>query len=66
MPIWLRKFTFQQIYDAKNKEVEANKKAFQGKGTNIDLNSATKAKIPKEALRPKPTSPNYVMKASKK
>ncbi len=66
MPIWLRKFTFQQIYDTRSKEAEANKKASQGKGTNIDLNSATKAKIPKEALRPKTTSPNYITKASKK
>lgn len=66
MPIWLRKFTFQQIYDTRKAEEDARKKASQGKNTNIDLNSATKAKIPKEALRPKTTSPNYVTKASKK
>ena len=66
MPIWLRKFTFQQIYETRAAESEANKKASQGKGTNIDLNSSVKAKIPKEALRPKTTSPNYTTKASKK
>ena len=66
MPIWLRKFTFNQIYETRKAEAEANKKASQGKGTNIDLNTATKDKIPKEALRPKTTSPNYITKASKK
>ena len=72
MPIWLRKFTFQQIYDTRSKEAEANKKASQGKGTNIDLNSPSKPNIPKKGFNP-PTSkslkrptPNYSTKISKK
>tara|TARA_R110000751_G_scaffold280706_1_gene383189 strand:- start:288 stop:488 length:201 start_codon:yes stop_codon:yes gene_type:complete len=66
MPIWLRKFTFNQIYEARNAEAEANKKSAHGKGTNFDLNSSVKAKIPKEALQPKTTSPNYITGASTK
>tara|TARA_R110000737_G_C14563671_1_gene482762 strand:- start:25 stop:225 length:201 start_codon:yes stop_codon:yes gene_type:complete len=66
MPLWLRNFTFNKILEAKQKESGANKKASQGKSTDIDLNSSIKAKIPKEALQPKPSSPNYTMKASKK
>lgn len=66
MPIWLRRFTHQQIYEAKSAEAEAMKNASKGKGTNIDLNSTTRDKIPKEALRSNPTTPNYVTKASKK
>ena len=66
MPIWLRRFTYQQIYEARSAEAEAMKNASKGKVTNFDLNSSTKDKIPKEALRSKPTSPNYVTKASKK
>ena len=53
MPIWLRKFTFNQIYETRNAENEANKKSAHSKGTNFDLNSSVKAKIPKEALKPK-------------
>ena len=67
MPIWLRRFTYQQIHEARSAEQEAMNKASKGKGTNIDLNSNIKQKIPKQALQPKPkTSPNYVTKASKK
>lgn len=66
MPLWLRNFTFNKILEAKQTEAGANKKASQGKGTDIDLNSSIKAKIPKEALQPKQSSPNYTTKASKK
>ena len=50
MPLWLRNFTFNKILEAKQAESGANKKASQGKSTDIDLNSSIKAKIPKEAL----------------
>jgi len=67
MPIWLRRFTHQQIHEARSAEQEAIKKSSKGKGTDIDLNSNIKQKIPKQALQPKfNSSPNYVTKASKK
>ena len=66
MPIWLRRFTYQQIYEARAAESESAKKASKGKGTNIDLNNPNKSQIPKEAYLTKPNSPNYVTKASKK
>jgi hypothetical protein len=72
MPIWLRKFSFNKIKEWYDAEAEANKKASQGKQTNIDLNSPNKPNIPKQAFNP-PTNksfrkqnPNYVSKASKK
>jgi|TARA_R100001163_G_C5066834_1_gene205497 hypothetical protein len=72
MPIWLRKFTYKQIYDTKKAEADAVKKQSQGRGTNFDLNSSKQPKIPKTAFNPptnksfKKSSPNYVSKASKK
>lgn len=72
MPIWLRKFSFNKIKEWYDAEAEANKKASQGKGTNIDLNSPSKPNIPKKGFNP-PTSkslkrptPNYSTKISKK
>lgn len=73
MPIWLRRFTYKQIQDAKQAESDANNKSVKGKG-NIDMNSPNKSKIPKQAFSP-PTSkafnnskssPNYTTKALKK
>tara|TARA_R100000908_G_C3753232_1_gene147643 strand:- start:2222 stop:2446 length:225 start_codon:yes stop_codon:yes gene_type:complete len=74
MPLWLRKFTYKQIYEAKQAEADAYKKTNKGKGTNIDLNNPSKSNIPKSPFNPptnksfqKPTpSPNYIAKASKK
>jgi|TARA_R110001606_G_scaffold392316_1_gene561141 hypothetical protein len=70
MPIWLRRFTYQEILAAKQAVADANKKASKGKGTDIDLNSSIKPKIPKTAFNPptnKSTSkPNYVTKAARK
>mgnify|MGYP003115979022 FL=1 len=72
MPIWLRKFSFNKIKEWYDAEAEANKKASQGKQTNIDLNSPNKPNIPKQAFNPptnksfKKQNPNYVSKASKK
>jgi hypothetical protein len=74
MPLWLRKFTYKQIYEAKQAEADAYKKTNKGKGTNIDLNNPSKSNIPKSPFNPptnknlqKPSSsPNYIAKASKK
>ena len=67
MPIWLRKFTFNKIKSWYDGEKEAQEKA-QSKssnGTNIDLNSSIKPKIPQQAI-PKTSPPSYTTKASKK
>tara|TARA_R110001592_G_scaffold311036_1_gene585763 strand:- start:2946 stop:3173 length:228 start_codon:yes stop_codon:yes gene_type:complete len=75
MPIWLRKFTYQQIYEAKQAEADSYKNSGnKGKGTNIDLNNPSKANIPKSPFNPptnkgsnkKQSQPNYITKASKK
>lgn len=66
MPIWLRRFTHKQIYEARSAEAEGLKKSSKGKGTTIDLNNPKNPKIPKEAINPKSPTPNYITKASKK
>jgi hypothetical protein len=72
MPIWLRKFTYKQIYETKKAEADAIKKQSKGKGTNFDLNASKQPNIPKQAFNPptnkslKKSSPNYISKASKK
>ena len=66
MPIWLRKFTHKQIYEARSAEAERIKKSSGGKGTTIDLNNTKDPRIPKKAINPKSTTPNYITKASKK
>ncbi len=63
MPIWLRKFTYQQIAEYKQEESDAIKKASSGgkTGKNFDLNNPTKP-VPR-----KPITPNsYMKRASKK
>tara|TARA_B110000211_G_scaffold227246_1_gene281842 strand:- start:471 stop:743 length:273 start_codon:yes stop_codon:yes gene_type:complete len=70
MPIWLRNYTYSEIVSAKNAESEALKNTGKGKG-DIDINNPDKSNIPKEAYnikhpQSKPTSPNYITKASKK
>jgi hypothetical protein len=75
MPIWLRRFTYQEILDIKQKEKEkyesAAKKGRKGKkGTNIDLANPNKSNIPKQAFSPPTTKsktpPTYTARASKK
>ena len=72
MPIWLRRFTYQEILDIKNKEKEANQAAIKKskKGTNIDLANPNKSNIPKQAFSPPTTKskspPTYTTRASKK
>ena len=63
MPIWLRKFTYQQIAEYKEKESDAHKKAIDKSktGTNINLNNPTKA-VPRSSMTPS----NYMKKASRK
>ena len=71
MPIWLRRYTYNEILNAKNAESDAVEKSSKGKGKgNIDLNNPIKTNIPKQAYDSKaknsqPT-PNYITKASKK
>ena len=46
MPIWLRRYTYNEILNAKNAESDAVEKSSKGKGKgNIDMNSPNKSKI---------------------
>ena len=58
MPIWLRKLTYNQIVEARQKEAESYKKS----DNTIDLANPDKSKIPEGYISP----PSYVTKASKK
>ena len=75
MPIWLRRFTYQEILGLKNKEKEANEAAIKKsrigkKGSSIDLANPNKSNIPKQAFSPPTTKsktpPTYTTRASKK
>jgi hypothetical protein len=61
MPTWLRTFTFNKLKEYYNEQAEANKKATQGKNTQIDLNNPTK-NAPPQSIQP----PSYVTKRAKK
>ena len=72
MPIWLRRFTYQEIVEIRNAKQEANNAAIKKnkKGNSIDLANPNKANIPKQAFSPPTTKskspPTYITKASKK
>ena len=67
MPIWLRKFTYQQILDFKQKEQEEIKKA-SGKpnSTSVNMGDSVIPEHMKEALTNKSRKPTYTTKTSKK
>ena len=66
MPIWLRKFTYQQIVEAKQKEAEAVKSKTSRDGKkNIDLANPNLADLP-EHSRPSSKVSTYNTRASKK
>ena len=67
MPTWLRKFTYQQIVDFKQKEQEEISKA-SGKpnSTSVNMGDTVIPEHMKEALTNKPRKPTYTTKASKK
>ena len=67
MPIWLRKFTYQQIAEARKQEVDAYKKGLKGSKsgkTNVDLANPDKSALPDYAKSTAPSTFNT--KASKK
>ena len=67
MPIWLRKFTYQQIAEARKQESEAYKKASKGSTpgkTNIDLAKPDKSNLPDYAKSSK--SATFSTRTSKK
>jgi len=72
MPIWLRRFTYQEIVEIRNAQQEANNAAIKKnkKGNSIDLANPNKANIPKQAFSPPTTKsktpPTYTTRASKK
>lgn len=66
MPIWLRKFTYQQIVEAKQKEAEAMKgRASKDGKKNIDLANPNLADLPEQSRPPSKVS-TYNTRASKK
>ena len=72
MPIWLRRFTLQEIAEIRKAQNEANEAAIKKskKGQSIDFSNPDKSKIPKQAFAP-PTNksikpPTYSTRASKK
>lgn len=67
MPIWLRKFTYQQIVNAKQREADSYKKSAsrsQSGKTNIDLANPDKSALPDYAKSSTPSTFNT--RASKK
>ena len=65
MPIWLRKLTYQQIKDCKDKEFDkANKKSSKPGNTQIDLAKPNKRSLPDYAQKSQPSTFNT--KTSKK
>lgn len=67
MPIWLRKFTYQQIAEARKQEADAYKKASKrskpGK-TNVDLANPDKNSLPDYAKSTAPST--FTTKTSKR
>jgi|TARA_R100001244_G_scaffold98196_1_gene73347 hypothetical protein len=74
MPIWLRKFTYNEIIELRKAESDAISKSTKSKKGNIDLNNPKKITPPKHSYSPPtnkgfkkpPSSPSYIAKASKK
>ena len=67
MPIWLRKFTYQQIVDFKQKEQEEiSKSSGKPNSTSVNMGDSVIPEHMKEALTNKPRKPTYTTKASKK
>ena len=66
MPIWLRKFTYQQILETKQREADAFKKSSRSKPgkQNIDLANPDKNALPDYAKSS--TSSTFDTRASKK
>ena len=66
MPIWLRKFTYQQILETKQREADAFKKScrFKPGKQNIDLANPDKSVLPDYAKSS--TSSTFDTRASKK
>ena len=61
MPIWLRKFTYQQIAETRRQESEAYKKASKGSKpgkTNVDLANPDKSTLPDYAKSTAPSTFN--------
>lgn len=67
MPIWLRKFTYQQIADQKQREQkEIDKSIGKSNTTSAKIGDSQIPQHMKEALTKGPRKPSYKTKASKK
>jgi len=67
MPIWLRKFTYQQIAEARKQESDAYKKSSKGSTpgkTNVDLANPDRSNLPDYAKSSK--SSTFNTRTSKK
>tara|TARA_R100000541_G_scaffold51310_1_gene58744 strand:- start:125 stop:328 length:204 start_codon:yes stop_codon:yes gene_type:complete len=67
MPIWLRKFTYQQIAEARKQESDAYKKSSKGSTpgkTNVDLANPNRSNLPDYAKSSK--SSTFNTRTSKK
>ncbi len=67
MPVWLRKFTYQQILDYKTKENDQiNKASGKSNETSAKIGDSQIPEHMKEALTRTPRKPSYKTKTSKK
>tara|TARA_R110002051_G_scaffold250946_1_gene310326 strand:- start:9128 stop:9331 length:204 start_codon:yes stop_codon:yes gene_type:complete len=67
MPIWLRKFTYNEITEIRQAESDAIKKSSKSQKGNIDLNNPKKITPPiRKGFKKPPSSPSYITKALKK
>jgi hypothetical protein len=67
MPIWLRKFTFNEIMEIRKAESDAIQKSSKAQKGNIDLNNPKKITPPTlKGFKKPPSSPSYITKALKK
>ena len=66
MPIWLRKFTYQQIVDYKQREKEEVEKSSSGNKTTAKLGDKNIPEAMRQAMSGTKRSPSYSTKAGKK
>lgn len=66
MPIWLRKFTYQQIVDYRKKEKDEYEKASTKSNSTVKLGDKKIPEAMRQAMDNKSHSPSYSTKANKK
>tara|TARA_R110000824_G_scaffold128778_6_gene289867 strand:+ start:1617 stop:1817 length:201 start_codon:yes stop_codon:yes gene_type:complete len=66
MPVWLRKFTYQQITDHKKREKDEYEKASSGDKTTAKLGDKKIPEAMRQAMNDTKRTPSYSTKANKK